>query len=322
MSKRKQFAVVAELVERAGHVLCVSPEDPDGDSISSCAAFRLFLLAHGKAVTLWCKDEIPDNPLMRSLPGVEHFCTEIPDKVPDLIVAFDYGSTDRLYLPHSLLAQSAFIGFDHHVSARSLIPGALAIVDHRASSTTLLLWQFFRAVGYRISQDIAWCLLVGLCTDTQFFRNSLTTPAALRMAANLAERGASLSQLSKLMRPHYSMATVSAWGEALAHRVQIHDGVALLAFSQEDFAQCEATHRDVASLVGSLLQHLEGIRVTALITEKDGQWQGSLRSPTDTVNVAKLAERFGGGGHSGAAGFTSGLSLEKICEMLFAASEE
>lgn len=306
------FARAMELIERAENILCVSPELPDGDSVSSCAAFRLFLSSRKKFVALWCVDPIPTSPLMRSLPGVEAFNARFPDTVTwDLVVAFDYGDTERLHLPIRIAESVPLLGFDHHASATFRGRRGLSVIDAKSSSTTLLLYKFFRAMKHPISSDLAWCLLVGLGTDTQFFRNSLATPEAFRAASELMRKGASLARLSELMSPQYSRKTIIAWREALG-RLEVFGNTAFLVTTEDYMRERNFSYRDFAGAVNALLIYIKDIHVLATITAEHGEWRGSLRSPSGAVNVAEIAELFGGGGHASAAGFISSLPPEEI----------
>lgn len=315
---RAAFARARALIEPARRVLCVSPENPDGDSVSSCVAFRLFLEAQGKTAALWCMDPVPLTPVMQSLDGVESFLTAFPsDTEWDLLVGFDYGAVERLHIPDAVLLKVPLLGFDHHVSGSFRAPRGFAVVDPQASSATLLLWKFFRAVRYPLSPEIAHALLVGLCTDTRFFRNALTTQEALRVAGDLMRRGASLQRVNELMSPRYSLHTMEIWRLVLG-RLEVRGGRAVIAISYEHRMLWRATKRDIMSAVGAGIEHVRELEVLAVLLEQEeGMWQCALRSPSGTVNVASIAETFGGGGHAGAAGFTTALSRDEIRKRIF-----
>ena len=55
----------------------------------------------------------------------------------------------------------------------------------------------------------------------------------------------------------------------------------------------------------SYLQNIEGVKIAISISEKvKNEYNISLRTACDDVNVSSVASRFGGGGHVRASGLT------------------
>ena len=52
-------------------------------------------------------------------------------------------------------------------------------------------------------------------------------------------------------------------------------------------------------------------KYSVILTERDGKVKGSLRTLQEEVDVAKIASKYGGGGHIKAAGFTLPGRLEQ-----------
>ncbi len=68
---------------------------------------------------------------------------------------------------------------------------------------------------------------------------------------------------------------------------------------------------DLFSDIVSFLSYLSGVRVALLLREESGRVKGSLRTNYDDIDVAKIAQKFGGGGHKKAAGFSIAGNLVK-----------
>ena len=79
--------------------------------------------------------------------------------------------------------------------------------------------------------------------------------------------------------------------------------LACMTLSREDFAQAQAVPSDTEDMVNEPLR-IASVEVSVMLTAEpaDGSVRLSLRSKRQ-VDVARIAERFGGGGHSRAAGF-------------------
>ena len=83
-----------------------------------------------------------------------------------------------------------------------------------------------------------------------------------------------------------------------------------------DFEKNGATGRETENLIDEC-QRISSVEVAALFVEqKDSKFRCSLRSK-GTVDVAKIASTFGGGGHKSAAGVTLAGTLEQAKKIIF-----
>jgi phosphoesterase RecJ-like protein len=86
--------------------------------------------------------------------------------------------------------------------------------------------------------------------------------------------------------------------------------VAVQTLTRADLAACGADYEDAEDLVNTPLQASD-VEVSVLFKENaEGKLRCSLRSKGG-VNVAHIAQSFGGGGHKTAAGFTCLDPLER-----------
>ncbi|MDO8561193.1 MAG: DHHA1 domain-containing protein [bacterium] len=307
-------------------ILLVSPEDPDADSVSSMFAFREYLRdckPRGN-YPLFAPNPPRRNTLFECLKPLGNPYTEIlpefPHKPPTIVIAFDYGQFSRTRLiPND---KTFYIGFDHHPPKAgdiSFPSNGLEICDPTASSTTALLYRFFNYAGFKISQAIADCLLVGLLADTGKFTNSLTTPEALETGAALMRCGGNHQGVLGAMRFEMSAKAFATQLKARDNIVINTDvGIGFLSFSKNDLTSWgNANQSDILPLQG-LLQNIKEVRLAVVYYEReDGAWYGSLRSsPKKGVNVKNIAQKLGGGGHDYAAGFVSNEPPEVILKKL------
>ncbi len=304
----------------ARSVLCVSPEHPDGDSIASICALKLFLERGGTTpyqVTLWCPDKIHRTPVMDHIPGNRQVKNTLPRRRFDTVIVCDYGSLDRARLPEDVLYEAARVfGVDHHPPSKKDLTrdDFYALIDEKAASATQVLFRFFKSIpGAPITPDIAKCLLVGLATDTGFFIHDRIPKEALEDAEELENKyGASLLELRRLMIPRHTRATIHAWKLAL-NTLELTDNFAAIAVNQKNIVTHALEYRDIASLSGALFERTPTLDVVLVLTEeKDGKWRGMLRSPSGKIALNKIAERFGGGGHKHAAAFISAQGPNEI----------
>lgn len=310
----QQWSSLAGELRSARRPVLLAHAGPDGDALGSALAVGLALGALGRE----CVVSFGDDPLVlpRSLHGLpgRHLLVRPADvpAAPELVVAFDCASLDRLgcLAPVVTAAQTSW-AVDHHPSYTGFADHA--VVDGSAPATAVLAAELVDQLGVPYDQDIATCLYIGLVTDTGSFRTEATTAGAHELAARLLRTGI----------PHAAIAR-GIWDSAGFGYLGVL-GAALTSASLEAPAAggCRlvwtAVARDARVAAGVALDELDGVidllagtgtaDVAAVFKQDDdGRWRVSLRS-RGIVDVGATAVRLGGGGHSRAAGFTSGSNL-------------
>ncbi|MCD8098260.1 MAG: DHH family phosphoesterase [Lachnospiraceae bacterium] len=280
----------------AGHVR------PDGDSIGACVGLWAYVrenFPQVETVDMWL--EKPD-PKCLMVEG----CSEIrqPDgqeRSYDLFIAVDCAARDRLggALPFFAAAKRTLC-IDHHVSN----PGYADEneIDGDASSTCELLCRLMNME--KISARAAAALYMGIAHDTGVFQYSCTSPATMRVAADLMEKGIPASDIvtETFFKKTYSQNQIL--GKALLESMRIMDGrcvVSEVNLKEMKFFGVEPL--DLEGIV-SQLKLTEGVEVAIFLHETANlEYKVSLRSG-EKVDVSKIAAYFGGGGHARAAGVT------------------
>ena len=110
---------------------------------------------------------------------------------------------------------------------------------------------------------------------------------------------------------------------AMLNTLELHlDGrFATQHLSQADFKQAGAKHSDTENLIDEC-RRISSVEAAALFVElADGQVKVSLRS-RGAVDVCKIAEKFGGGGHKMAAGAHLPGPLENAKRLILGEMEE
>lgn len=296
---------ILDRLQAASHVLVLTHVNPDGDAIGSMLGVAHQLRALGKHVTPLA---MPPTPVYADwLPGMETVQRYQPDIVlpdADLVVVVDTASMERLGTVYpenrAYFDQRPMIVIDHHVTNDGR--GDLNLIQPEAASTCELLYQLFVAMNQPISAQAATCLLLGLTTDTQSFQTSSTSPASLRAAADLISLGADHERV--IHEVYYALPAASAAliGLALA-TLETQQNVAW-AFVTREMMRATAAEEEAADEVVRVMQRIAGVQVLVLFKEReDGTTKISLRS-RPPYDVARLAQHWGGGGHTQASGAT------------------
>ena len=206
------------------------------------------------------------------------------------------------------------LNIDHHPDNRGY--GTVNWIDPSAAATGEMVFDLIRALGHRVSPEIALNLFTAIHTDTGSFRYSNTTPRTFRIAAELTASGADPALVSDRLYQRRAPDALGTLGEVL-RRVRVSDDgrVAWLTVPRGLASEAFLAAEDLVSYPRSI----EGVEVALLLREEAGGLvKASLRGKGQ-VAVNRIAHRFGGGGHENAAGCTVRATLEEATTTLLGA---
>ncbi|MEM8530379.1 MAG: bifunctional oligoribonuclease/PAP phosphatase NrnA [Chloroflexota bacterium] len=312
---------IAQQLSEAHRIVILTHVNPDGDAIGSMLAVYHALKARGKEVHPLASSALPNY--VHWLPEVEQITVyesgmNFPEA--DLIVMVDTATLSRIGPIYDEAAQTItqlpIVIVDHHVTNNG--HGTVDFIDSTAASTCEMLFQLFSAMELPITPDIATCLLLGLTTDTQSFQTNSTRAESLHVGAELLKHGA--DQRRVIQEIYYRMPASSAAliGHAL-HDLYIDGPIAWTIITQ-DMMHITQAEDEAGDEITRIIQRIAGIEALVVFKERvDGTTKISLRSQP-AYNVATLAQKWGGGGHSQAAGATLMMppseAVEKIVPQL------
>src|SRR5204863_2863525 len=208
---------------------------------------------------------------------------------------------------------------DHHVSGGSL-PRGPRLVAPEAAATAELVFDFASALQWPICPEAARALYVGILTDTGAFRFANTSPRVLRIAGALLERGVDPESIYQSVYASAPEGRVRLMAEVLQTLVVEPDvGLAWVTVPPDALRRHNATADDLDGIV-EYPRSIAGVRLALLFrTIAHGRVKVSFRSVGD-VNVAELWHRFGGGGHTRAAGASLEGSIAEAQQEVLAAA--
>ncbi|MEA2551452.1 MAG: bifunctional oligoribonuclease and phosphatase NrnA [Actinomycetota bacterium] len=313
--------------ERAGAVLSSAPAvaiachvNPDADALGSMLGLASVLRARGVDVTT----SVPNDPFsvppwLRLLPGGEHLTPahDFP-QAPDVMVTCDCASSDRLQqlLPIAKAAKE-LIWIDHHRSNDGL--GTIPLVDPDASSTCEMVYRLLTAMGAELTDDAAVCLYAGLVTDTGRFQYQATTPETLRVAAALREHPFDHARLVQALYEDNGRDYLGVVGAALG-RLRFVPEVDLVwtYLTQADLSEAGVHPNETDDLIDVIRTDREADVAVLVKQQPDGAFKVSARS-RGAHDLSVIAQKFGGGGHRLAAGYTSEVGPVETIDLLVAA---
>ena len=268
----------------------------DGDALSAVLVCGAILRTLGKTYRIVVPDPVPDERY-RFLPGFEeiHPFEQTLDPVPaNVLLALDVPNMDRIGDVARLLpADTSIIVIDHHESNESF--GDLNFVRPEASSTCQLLYEVISEPKLPFDERIATCIYTGVAFDTGGFRFANTSSEALRIAAEMVDRGAQPDVIADAVFHRRSYETTKRLGQVLTS-LELHlDGKVSSIYLPGD------RFKDTEGFINYAI-FIDGVEVAFFLREEEeSRFRVSLRSKNQ-INVNRIAQRFGGGGHRKAAG--------------------
>lgn len=275
---------------------------PDGDSIGSSFALCRALKKFGKNVYIVCIDNIPDNLQFLNEDEEVTVSRDVTSDTSCLIV-LDCGNLQRISINTDLSKRDfSLINIDHHVS--NDMYGDLNFIDTNASAVGEIIYQILKLMGISIDTKIAACLYTSLITDTGSFRHSNTTAVTHGIAGDLINTNLNFSKIHRYIFDQEKFSSIKLTGKVIdSMYLTLSNKVCIMLITKDMVDQLNLDAYDSSNMVNIGLKVKE-VETSVLFKEVDKNTiKVSLRSK-DFLDVRKIAEHFGGGGHIRAAGAT------------------
>lgn len=292
-------AAVVAAIGAAQRVLVTCHRNPDGDAVGSMLAVGIALERLGKERTLYSPD--PLSYAFQSLPRSGEVVVSVdPLARYDLTIALDVG--DELQLGEQMPPaerRGTLAVIDHHASGRPF--GRIRWHEPDAAATGVLVAELVDRLGVVLDAELAEPLWCALYTDTGGFRYSSTDAAVLRLAARLVETGLSPWEVTVKVYENNPPARMRLLALALATLMLSDSGqVASLVLTETMLREAGADATMMDGLI-NYARSIAGVEVAVQVLQVGDACRISLRSK-GRVNVGRLAQHLGGGGHPNAGG--------------------
>lgn len=299
-------------IDRRRRFLVTAHARPDGDAIGSLLACGAILRQLGKQVDLILADRIP--LIYETLPGARNVrCAQTIDGEYDAVIVLECDGIPRTRLQG--LDGRFLINIDHHESGRTF--ANVNWIDPAACAVGEMIYDLAKASGIQITADIATCLYTAVVTDTGLFAYEGTDAHTFRLAAALVELGAHPARIAQDVYFTNPTSKMRLLGAALTN-LRREGRISWMWVTQDDLSAAGAAEEDCEGLVNYAVG-IAGVDVSVFLRElPDHRMRLSLRSKGGTLNVATIAQNFGGGGHENAAGCTLDGPLNASLDLILA----
>jgi phosphoesterase RecJ-like protein len=292
---------VVELIENKSNFAITTHIKPDGDGVGSSLGLCWLLRSLGKNAEVIVHGDVPQA--YRGLPGADEIRdVRTIDGKYDAIFVIECSDIDR---PGIAGLENEFtVNIDHHSTSAHF--ASINWIDSTASAVGEMIYNLCKAIGGRITKEIAECVYMALVTDTGSFHFPNTSERTLKVASELIKAGAKPADIGESVYYNYPWSRIELMRRVLETVRRDETGrIALMRQTVEMHDLAEAVDGDNNGFVNIPLAAKDIVAVVYMREIAPNQYKASLRSKAE-LNVAKVAEKFGGGGHKNA----SGLSIE------------
>ncbi len=307
-----QVEKVAKSIKKAKNIIIFHHVAPDGDGIGSSLALREMISQLGctNKLDTVITGKIPD--LYKFLPGIEHLKKYNDESVYqsyDLAITVDCACKDRLGDATELFNKArSSINIDHHISNDGFAD--IDWIEPKASAVGEVLFELIKPLGVKLTENIAINLYTAILTDTGGFKFANTKPKTLKICAELIAAGANPVDIYKNCFELKPLAMVKLHAKAIDNAVYLENNeIVYTKITRKLIEEINASDDHIDGITEALRQ-VNCVKVALVFKETTrGTTKVSLRS--NGINVCEIANFFGGGGHTLAAGCLIDKNIEE-----------
>lgn len=310
MLKKYFFASkeILKFIKKSKTILVNVHRSPDLDSLGCALAFKKAIESKfKKKVVIVCPSTISLKykflPLVEKIKSPVDF-SRFDFSQFDLFIILDSSSLDMVF-DQSLvdLPKIPIVVIDHH--QKNNIVADFKLVDKKASAVGEILFFLFKNWKIKINKDIATFLFASIYSDTVELKYCRRPKVVFAQVKELVEKGAKIDLLVKNFYQRYSIFDLKIIEEFIKNlKLENQEKIVWTAVDFQTYKKWQYPIDGKEFFIDNLLQNLKEAKLGILfLEEKKGLVRVSFRSKGE-IDVSKLAEKFGGGGHKTAAGCT------------------
>jgi phosphoesterase RecJ-like protein len=304
-----------KIIKKSKRIVVATHIDPDGDGISAALSCGYLVKYYKrKRPQLFCHSKIPSK--YRFILGNWQFVRKLPEL--DLFIAVDSAGISRIfpdpkYVKSAGLDKKFIVNIDHHKSNDAF--GELKIVKEDVSSACEIIYDIFKKLKVKINKSLAEIFYCGIYSETGGFVYPNTTKESLSIASELIALGVEPGPITKKLNAKTLSGTLLL--SNVLKTIEIKGSVGVMYLTQDMLRRNRAKMTDSEHFV-SFLQAISDVRVSLFLREEKNSTRVSLRSD-GIIDVDKLAQRYGGGGHRLAAGIRTKQDIATVKRKIFRA---
>lgn len=304
--EKSEFFELKEILEGCDNVLILTHKSPDGDTLGCGFALCAYLRDLGK------KANVINN---ENFPVRYNFLYDgyyVQEFEPEFVIAVDVADSKLLgsHLKAFMEPGKIDVCVDHHISNKFY--AKKTFLDGKASAAALIFYEYFKAIGYKMSDFIAMALYTAIATDTGCFKYQNTTPSAHMAAADLMQYNIGFETINRKMFDVKSKGRIKVEQRVISNmEYYFNDRCTMIVLTTELMNSCGAEPAEFEGLASIPLE-IEGVVIGITVKQRhENVFKLSVRT-TEEVDASAFCRNFGGGGHIRAAGCEIEGNLQEV----------
>lgn len=302
---------IANIIQEKNSFLILPHIKLDGDAIGSSLALCKALKKLGKKSKILYLDFIPyDLKFLEFEDYLINDLSVINKDDYDCTISIDSSDVSRFEDRKSVLS-SMIINIDHHVT--NIYYGDYNLIDTGASSTGEIIFDLINELKIEMDESIAIDIYTAISTDTGNFMYCNTTKKTHQIVTKLFDYGIKIADINVHLYQNKPIEKFMFDAKVFTKVEYFYSNRLAIVLIDQKFMRdenCEDTDNIVEAL-----RDIYGVDVSVLILETKDVCRVSMRSKS-LIDVAKIATKHGGGGHTNAAGFSVELSINETKKLL------
>jgi phosphoesterase RecJ-like protein len=208
--------------------------------------------------------------------------------------------------------QKPVLNIDHHISNAKF--GDINWVEPATSSCSEMIYKLYKAMRIPLERDTAVLLYTGILTDTGSFRYSNTTSFTHRIVSELLKFNLDISQIYKNVYENIPFEDMQLLAKILPTIRREASGKLVWFQIKKNLLRNKKLSFDLSEHILSFGRAIKDAQVVVLFKENLGvrnEIRVNFRSQ-GKVDVNRIAQSFGGGGHKTASGATIYGEIEQV----------
>jgi len=300
---------VADFLSENNGFVILTHRRPDGDTLGSTALLCRGLRKLGKTAHILRNPEITEKYAHLH----EGLTTEQVNN-SDILVAVDTASKGMLPEAFSAYADRITLRIDHHGTADSFTQ--MELVEPETAACGELIYGILNIMGATLDEAMADALYTAISTDTGCFRYANTTADTLAAAAECAKVSKNLYALNQILFDTNSLGRLRIQGYLIENAIFLQEGKAVICALPKAVEEAYGVTEDDLENISGFPRSIEGVKIAATIREEGANRIKISVRAVPGYDAGEICQKFGGGGHKGAAGASMNCSMAEAVEAI------
>ncbi len=299
MMNKLSLGELAERIKAPLKTLILCHKNPDPDTLGSAFALKHILSYFGAQASVGCADMAQKK--LDFITGGAQLSYDGADY--ERYIAVDVASAQQLG-DLAYLSERVDITIDHHASSTRFSD---YYEDFTASCAEIIyLLASELGIDKKLPKNFYECLYAGMSADTGGFRFSNVTPKTLSLASLVVSHGIDHAEINRIIFDSRSLEEIRAQRVTYENMEMYEDGkISIIVFTNEMKEANGVCDADIGDIVNAV-RGIDGVLIALSLKQnsRDSEkYSLSSRANAD-IDVSLVCQKFGGGGHTRAAGAT------------------